>query len=315
MREISFETDQAELPVFTMINYGDTRSGKTTFAATWPRILVLGDAIERGYESIKSSDRSTWFEPDGPDPIVWALESSADLATVCEPGGRIDQLVATGRVRTIVFDALSYYCELALNRIITNQGGKNDNRAAYGDLGKHLRAVREMIHLRGCSVIWNCITAHPNDDDKRGRPSIPGKQGEAWPGAVDFVFRSQVSRQRVAYDVVDDEGKPTGAKQQVMEESYFMNTRQMGAYIAGSRLGAKADLLPDPFSGTYSDFVTCLGYDVEQLRIAVKKPPARGVAAPAQPKPATKAMPQPVPVQRSAPKVTAASPQVKPIPR
>lgn len=310
MREISFERSQSDLPVFTVINYGDTRTRKTTWAATWPRIIVLGDGIERGYESIITSDRATWFEPDGPDPVILALESSSDLAELFQPGGRIDQEKAKG-ARTIVFDALSYYCELALNKIISMQGGKGDNRAAYGDLGKHLRAVREMVHLKGMSVIWNCLTAHPNEDDKRGRPLIPGKQGEAWPGAVDFVLRSQVTRQRVIVAYEDEDGKITNVP--TMEESAFINTRQNGMYIAGSRLGAKTDMLPDPFTGTYADFVTCLGYDVEALREAVKKPPTH--ARTTVPLKMTSKTPQPVPVQRSAPKVTAASPQATPKPR
>lgn len=314
MREISFDRKDSDVPVFTVVNYGDTRTRKTTWAATWPRILVLGDAIERGYESIMSSDRDTWFEPDGPDPIIIALESSADLATLCDPGGRIDREIASGRVHTIVFDALSYYCELALNQIIRLQGSKPDNRAAYGDLGKHLRSVREMVHLKGVSVIWNCLTAHPNDDDKRGRPLIPGKQGEAWPGAVDFVFRSQVSRQTVVVDVDDGEGNIT--KQRQIQENCFLNTRQNGAYIAGSRLGTKTDLLPDPFVGSYSDFVTCLGYDVEALHKAIKQPPKPRMAiGTTKPQPAVTMKPGPVITQRpTTPKVAAAPPQaiVKP---
>ena len=227
------------------------------------------------------------------------------------PGGRIDQEIAKGRCQTIVFDALSYYCELALNHIIGLQGSKPDNRAAYGDLGEHLRAVRTMVHLKGTSVIWNCITKHPESDDPRGRPLIPGKQGEAWPGAVDFVFRSQVKREQQLLDVVDENNKPTGQKFKQITESYFMNTRQNGAYIAGNRLGIDADLLPDPFIGTYADLMTTLGHDTAALREMLKNFKPRAIVAPAAKPVATipAKTPPVVTQQRSAPKVVAAPPQ------
>lgn len=275
MREISFERKPDALPIQTVINYGDTGTGKTTWAATWPRVFAIVDAIERGYESIITSDRSTWFEPDGPEPVIVAIESIEDLAKLCEQGGRIDQEIARGRCETIVFDAFSYYCELALAHILKLQGGKNDNRAAYGDLGKHLRAVRGMVHLKGKSVIWNCLAKHPSDDDKRGMPLVPGKQGEMWPGAVDFVLRSRLDRRSTLVEIVGEDGKPTGQKERQISETFYMNTRTDGPWLARNRLGAQGQaLLPDPFIGTYTDFITALGYDVEALRARLKKPQA-----------------------------------------
>ncbi len=168
MREISLEADPTDLPVYTVLNYGDTKAGKTTWAATWPRVLFLADAVERGYESVRTADRSTWFEPEW-TPKIWALESMQDLAALAAPGGRIDQGIAKGEIRTIVFDAFSYFVELVLNGIIQLQT-KPDNRAAYGDLGKVLRNVRNLVASKPVSVLWNCITRHPGEDDPRGMP-------------------------------------------------------------------------------------------------------------------------------------------------
>ena len=307
MREISLDEDTTELPIMSVLNYGDTKSGKTTWASTWPRPLILADAVERGYESVRTADRSTWFEPAWKPKII-ALESLADLVQLAQPGGQIDQWIASGEVRTIVNDALSYFAELMLNTIIQLQT-KPDNRGAYGDLGKQLRNVRTMVQAKPVSVIWNCIVKHPEEDDPRGRPLIPGKQGEAWPGSCDYVFRSQVRRQRVMvdYEEIDNDGKTKIVKRPEIQESYFMSTRQDGKYIGGSRLGTKADLLPDPFSGTYSDLMTCLGYDVEQLRKLVKQPPKRQAVKPAAPTVAPQA--PPIVITRSAPKVVTAPSQ------
>lgn len=309
MREISLDEDMTDLPVMTVLNYGDTKTGKTTFASTWPRPLILADAVERGYESVRTADRSTWFEPDW-KPRIIALESLADLVQLAAPGGQIDQWIAKGEVRTIVNDALSYFCELMLNAIIQMQG-KPDNRAAYGDLGKQLRNVRTMVQAKPASVLWNCIVKHPEEDDPRGRPLIPGKQGEAWPGACDFVFRSQVKRERVMvnYEEIDEAtGKTKIVPRPEIQELYFMNTRQNGKYIGGSRLGTKADMLPDPFSGSYSDLVTCLGYDVEKLRKIAKQPPKPRAGSLAVPTTAAPKAP-PIVITRPAPKAAAAPSQ------
>jgi hypothetical protein len=309
MREISLDDNMTDLPVVTVLTYGDTKSGKTTFAATWPRALILADAVERGYGSIKTADRSQWFEPDY-KPVVIAIENLGDLVQLMAPGGRVDQMIAAGTCRTIVVDALSYLIENMLNAIIQMQT-KPDNRAAYGDLGKQLRNVRTMIQSKPVSVIWNCITKHPDEDDPRGRPSIPGKQGEAWPGACDFVFRSQATRKRELVDVEVEgtDGKTKIVKQSQLSESFFINTRQNGAYMAGHRLGIKADSLPDPFVGSYSDFVACLGYDVEALRKIVKQPPLKTIARPVNSPTITPVKGPPIVVNRSPPKVVTVPPQ------
>ena len=53
--------------------------------------------------------------------------------------------------------------------------------------------------------------------------------------------------------------------------------RIVQVHVAGNRLGSKAELLPDPLIGNYSDFLTAIGYDPEVLRaqLVPYKRPAR----------------------------------------
>jgi hypothetical protein len=51
-----------------------------------------------------------------------------------------------------------------------------------------------------------------------------------------------------------------------MPAMYEMRTQLFNGYIAGNRLGGKADQLPDPLVGGYSAFVETLGYDPAELR-------------------------------------------------
>jgi len=71
----------------------------------------------------------------------------------------------------------------------------------------------------------------------------------------------------------------------IADESYELRTRQFGSYIVGNRLGVSAQYLPDPFVGTYADFLEIMGYDSVKLRASLPKvqlaPAAAPVARPA----------------------------------
>jgi len=246
MRELTLDAP-SKLPRLSILNYGDTRSGKTTFSGSFPRTLVIADTTENGWKSALTMDHETYFEPDR-EPIVWGIDKMNDLV---EMYGRMDPLIASGKVCTVVFDAFTFYCDFFLAGIIRSQQ-KFDQRAAYGDLGRHLREVRVQLQQRGATVIYNCLAKHPNDDDPKGRPLIPGGQQDKFSAGVDMLFYSRV-------DSIN--------KQEVRE----IRTRQYMKYIAGHREGINADRLPDPFSGTYSDLVTCLGYDPDQIRESLPK--------------------------------------------
>lgn len=250
MRDISLNDKPNALPRHTFLNYGDTRSGKTVFGATFPRPLVIADIVERGYESIRSMDRSWWFEP-GVEPIVMGVENMGDMAQM-QP--KIDALIACNRVMSIVVDAFSFYCDFFLNALIKLQT-KPDNRQAYGSLGLHLRELRTSLHSKPVNVMWNCLAKHPETEDPKGGPLIPGQQASKFAGAVDFLMYSRIEQVREAGKIVN--------------QWHEIRTRQYGTYMAGSRLGTSSDMMPDPFYGTYSDFIACLGYDIDAVRAAL----------------------------------------------
>lgn len=303
MRDISLNEPPSKLPVFSWLLYGPTRSGKTHWAAGLPRPLIIADIAESGWKTVKSMDRSMWFEPDH-EPIVIGIDQMNDVAKLCETGGRIDQLIANGKVRSIVFDAFTYYADYFLAHLFRVQT-KPDNRAAYGDLGKHLREVRTIIGNKGINVAYCCLEKPSDQDDPKGGPQIPGNQAGKFAGGVDFLWHA-------TYRQIIEAGKVVGS-------SHEMHTRQHGTFIAGHRLGIDADLLPNPFTGTYSELLTCLGYDVELLRKSIATrvvvPTARPVVAPvARPtapvaRPITPAARPALPNNNPAPKVN--SPQAK----
>lgn len=282
MRDIPLNDAPGKLPIFTMLNYGDTRTGKTEFGATWPRPMILADVAERGYTTIKTMDREKWFEPNV-EPMIKGIENMNDLANILPI---IQALIASGRIMTVVFDAFTFYTDFFLNGIIATQS-KPDNRAAYGTLGLHLRKVRTDLHSLKTNVVWNCLARHPDTDNLKGGPMIPGQQADKFAAGVDFLVHSRIEQ-------IKDGGKIVG-------EEFQLRTRQYNSYICGNRLGTDAQYLPDPFIGTYSDLMVQLGYDVEALRKSLPSPKMPTIAAPVVVKP---------PVNNSAPKVAVVPPKV-----
>jgi hypothetical protein len=256
MRDILIDEPTNKLPVNSFLLYGDTRTGKTEFGATLPRPLIIADVTEGGYKTVQRMDRSKWFEEDT-KPIIKGIENMNDLAKLSP---EVDSMIARGEVLSIVFDAFSFYCDFFLAQLIKLQA-KPDNRAAYGSLGLHLREIRTGYHSKGVNTQWNCLAKHPDTDDPKGRPMIPGQQSDKFAAGCDFLMHSRVEQ-------IKEGGK-------VVAEDYQLRTRQYGTYIVGNRLGKDANMLPDPFSGSYSDFITYLGYDVELIRKAL---PQRKIA-------------------------------------
>lgn len=204
----------------TVLAYGDTRSGKTRWAASAPRPLFLSDVTESGWTTIQYMDPTLFYEADRP-PIVWGIESMTDMAQAYE---RVKPLIARGDVKTVVIDSLTFYADLFLNGLFNAQGAKRDARAAYGDLGLHLRDLRVRWHGLPVNIIWLCLAKHPNDDDKAGGPLIPGQQATKFAAGCDnsLYFRSTAEHGGVRWEI---------------------RTKKFGFYFAGGR---EEGLLPDP---------------------------------------------------------------------
>jgi hypothetical protein len=278
MREIDLDQPITTMPRHTFLVYGDTRTGKTTWAATFPRPLFLSDATEGGWTSIINMDDDQLFEP-GVKPVVWTIELMNDMTTAMT---KAEPLIARGAVQTIVIDSISFYSDLYLNYLIGMQS-KKDMRAVYGDLGNHLRDLRARLHLQGVNVVWLALAKHPEEATPIGSPMVPGQQATKLAAGCDFIFHSRSYQERRG--------------QELMPLEFELRTRKFGMYIAGSRLGGTANQLPDPLIGTYSDMMAALGYDVDQLRSALPKLNGQARQAPAPQRA------QPVaPVQPAAPR-------------
>ncbi len=273
MREIDLKPMASDkLPINTFLIYGASRTGKTTFAGTFPRPLFLADASEKGYESLReenwNEEATPLFEP-GVFPVVWALEKESDLTDAVEAAR---PYIESGRILSIVVDSITFYADLALNGMIMRQSADKprDMRKAYGDLGIYLRNQRIKVHSLGAIVAWLGLAAEPDDDHPKGRPMIPGMQSEKFAAGVDYIWHSRT-----------EQPQPT------QPPIFNLHTRPYAKFVAGHRLGGRAQQLPEPMRGTYTTYLQSLGYDVDAIRAALPKVDLTKPVRPIVPKAAT----------------------------
>ena len=215
------------------------------------------------------------------------MENESDFAEALE---KAQPLVAAGRVKTLVISSISFYADLILNAILMRLQ-KTDMRKAYGELGIHLRNVRIKAHGLGINVVWEALALQPEEEDGKllamGRPMIPGQQGDKFSAGCDFILHTRA-----------EQPQPT------QPPKFEIRTKRYARFIAGNRLGVRVGMLPDPFRGTYADFMTNLGHDVDAIRKSftpIDKIPMI--------KPVTKVAPPPVITGKPAVVVTTRPPQ------
>jgi hypothetical protein len=253
MRDIDMGSlPKTVLPVNTFLIYGDSKTGKTTFAGTAPRPLFLSDGSEHGYESLREenwdNDETPLFEANV-RPIVWVLEKEEDFAKAVE---RARPLVEAKQVLSIWADSITFFADLIFNSILMAQTGKRDTRAAYGELGVRLRNVRIKLASLGVTVGWLAHAVHPSEDNPSGGPMIPGQQATKFAGGTDYVWYSRLNQ-------------PAPSQ----PGTFDIHTKKFGPYIAGHRLGIRGAQLPSPFRGNYGGFLDSIGYDVAAIRAAL----------------------------------------------
>lgn len=217
MRIVNLNSEQRARRI-TVMSYGGSRSGKTHWAASFPRPLFLSDATEGGWVTIENMDPDSFFEPGRP-PLVWAVESIADMEMA---KSKIDPLIKSGDVKTIVVDSLTFYSDLMLAILIGMQGAKVDNRQVYGILNNKLRELRVDLHKKNVNVVWLALEKKPDPDNigGGGTPLIPGQQADKFYAGCDFIFYHR--------QIDDQQG-----------QRWQLHTRKYGPYIAGGRDGGR----------------------------------------------------------------------------
>lgn len=258
MRKIDLEEGS---PWITVASMGSPRSGKTTFAATFPRPIILADASERGWTSIKNMNPDEFYEPGRP-PEVIAIEDAADmLAQLTSIQERIAKDPTC--IYTVVVDSLTFYADAYLSKLKTSAGAKDNGWEVYGKLGDHLSWLANAFQRIQRNIVWTML----DKKDEQGRTvgiTIPGQAGIKFLARVDYQLFHRATKQLDSKD-----------KLPVFE----VRTRTFDGFTFGGRDGGR---LPDPLpTPTYRALAEALGLPdplasskpkVAPAPVAVRKP-------------------------------------------
>lgn len=206
----------------TVLSYGSMRSGKTRFAATFPRPLFLADATESGWTTITNMEKSALFEPDRM-PEVWAIDKATDMMQAIKDA---EDAIEKGKFQTIVVDSLTFYSDLYFNTLDALAQGRGDPRSLYQKLAQHLRDLRIKVHSLPVNVVWLCLCKEPGDDNPIGGPMLSGQNAQKFAAGCDYVLYHRSHQRSPAAPL-----------------TWEVRTRKYGNYQAGGRDEGR---LPDP---------------------------------------------------------------------
>src|SRR5512136_3234465 len=102
---------------------GKASSGKTHFAATWPKPLFISDAVEGGAATLEHMDPEMWWDKKVP-PEVWEIENMLEMPQLVT---RLLTMKGALPWQTIVVDSLSIYAQRVLRELKAGDS-KLDNR-------------------------------------------------------------------------------------------------------------------------------------------------------------------------------------------
>ena len=211
---------------------GRVCSGKTHFATTFPKPLIVGDAAEGGMRTIDTmahdaESRKLWWDPSFVPDIV-AIENMMELPQFITT--LLNKKVQTNE--TVVVDSLSIYAQRVMRELkAANPGG--DGRQRYGELSDALSALVARVHSLPMHVVWLC---HIDDEMQL---TVPGKATSSLWAYMDYKWMTHV----------ETSGKKT-------EFQLHTTPFQRAAWLGG-RSGMNA--LPSPMIPSFKPIAELLG--------------------------------------------------------
>jgi len=217
----------------TALSYGASRSGKTRFLAGFPRPLVIADAKESGWETMRTMPDDAFYEP-GRKPVVWAVDDAQQMMESIRDAEadikRDPDSFWTVGVDSLTFYVDGYLAELELRQRQAKGGDAGERRLLYQDLAFHLKYLMGRVHqLHTTNIVWLCLHKEP-EEGKLGGPLLVGQMAGKAPALCDHLFYHRTYR-------------PGGTGEKAAPPVYEIRTRPWGPFIAGGRDGGA---LPDP---------------------------------------------------------------------
>jgi hypothetical protein len=166
--------------------YGDTGSGKTHAAGTFPAPFFVVPPNEKSIVTLQGLDVD-YVEAGNRaqmNQIVRWLRQQYDAAMKLYAAGKDAEAEEAFPYQTIVVESLSHYCELLIEDI-GRQGQVKMDMQAWGMLSSHLRTLHSQLSDMDVHVVYTSLAK--TDDAGNGQPLMTGKNALMMPSACDVI--------------------------------------------------------------------------------------------------------------------------------
>ncbi len=195
--------------------YGATRTGKTTFAGSWPKPVFLSAGNEGGDTTLRHLPGVTVI------PVNSSLEMKEAVAAIEQESRELRY-----GWKTVVIDSATFYADIYISELTAKKGVMTQRD--WGSLDIHLQKwlLPTLHRLPSMHIVWIALEQHVKDGDGNILKTIPmlyGKTAEKLPATTDMILHAEQAL------VPGAEGK--------MVTKFLLRTRAWAGAIAGDRFG------------------------------------------------------------------------------
>jgi hypothetical protein len=172
--------------------YGDSGSGKTRAASTFPRPLFIVPQNEGSLATLRGEDFPYYEVSDMSSPLVNGV---GGMTRVLD---EIEELYAKNPDEfpydTIVIESLTHYTDLVIEEL-SNGGRTMMDQFRWGQLSGHLRNVQARLRRLDVHAVFTALAETDKGDDNAvtGEPMLSGKSALKLPAACDVIGYCEVT--------------------------------------------------------------------------------------------------------------------------
>lgn len=197
--------------------YGDTGSGKTHAAATFPNPVFVVPKNEGSIATLRGMDIPYYEVVDLNSKVVDGVGGMNHVLKELEDAYFNDP--DNFPFDTIVIESLSHYADLVVEDL-TNGGQTMMDQQKWGKLTGHLRNLQSRLRNMDVHVVFTALAKVDKSEDKSiiGEPLIQGQSAKKIPSACDVIGYCE---------------EVPGAKNAATK--WCINFRRTGPYVARTR--------------------------------------------------------------------------------
>jgi AAA domain len=214
--------------------YGESRSGKTKSASTFPRPVFLVPYNEQSITTLRGLDMPYYEITGMKGAVVNGSGGLEDVLTELETEYYKDPDAFP--YETVVVESISHYSDLVADEL--TRGGKAFmDQAKWGQFLAHFRNVQSRLRRMDVHAVFTALSdVKTTENTTIGGPLIQGQTSKKLPSACDVIAYCEEIRAKTSI--------------------YRMHLRRYGHFAAGSRFSKLPEIIDDFDFKNIKPFIT-----------------------------------------------------------